>query len=85
MAEIQIAKCASHRNCPNINGAGKEENLYSPEMLEHAFANFEILELKSYECEIDEGPGHSGMSALVELVARRPECLKAIQLGSRRI
>ncbi len=58
-------------------GPGKLGNLHSPEMLEHAFADFEILELKSYECEIDEGidegPGHSGMSALVDLVARRPE------------
>lgn len=54
-------------------GPGRLENLYTPEMLEHAFADFEILELKSYECEIDEGPGHSGMSALVDLVARRPK------------
>ena len=48
------------------------ENLYEAAMLESAFADFEILQLKEYDREVIEGPGHSGMSALVDLVARRP-------------
>lgn len=48
------------------------ENLYTEVMLAEAFAEFEILELAAYDAEIQEGLGHSGMSALVDLVARKP-------------
>ncbi len=48
------------------------ENLYTEDILREAFSDFEIVELKAYEREIDEGEGHSGMSALVDLVARKP-------------
>lgn len=48
------------------------ENLYTEAMLAEAFAEFEILEFAAYDAEIQEGPGHSGMSALVDLVARKP-------------
>ncbi len=48
------------------------ENLYTVDMLREAFADLEILELNAYERKIDEGPGHSGMSALVDLIARKP-------------
>jgi len=49
------------------------ENLYTEDLLREAFDGFEIVELKSYEREIDEGKGHAGMSALVDLIARKPE------------
>jgi len=52
-------------------GPKRLENLYTPELLRDAFAGFSVLELSAYDAEIDEGPGHSGMSALVDLVARR--------------
>ena len=48
------------------------EHLYTEEMLREAFSNFEIVELRAYECKIDEGEGHYGMSALIDLVARKP-------------
>ena len=48
------------------------ENLYTEDMLRDAFSDFEIVELRAYEREIDEGAGHSGMSALIDLVARKP-------------
>ncbi|MCF6272280.1 MAG: class I SAM-dependent methyltransferase [Rhodobacteraceae bacterium] len=48
------------------------ENLYTEDMLRLAFGDFEIIELRSYEREINEGEGHSGMSALVDLIARKP-------------
>jgi SAM-dependent methyltransferase len=49
------------------------ENLYDEAMLRAAFADFEILELNAYDAEIEEGAGHHGMSALIDLVARRPK------------
>ncbi len=48
------------------------ENMYTKEMLEDAYAGWEILRLEDYDREIDEGSGHSGRSALVDLVARKP-------------
>lgn len=48
------------------------ENLYTPEILSAAFKDFKIHELRDYEAELDEGMGHSGMSALIDLVAQRP-------------
>ena len=48
------------------------ENMYTEEMLRAAYDGWEILRLADYEDEIDEGEGHSGRSALVDLVARKP-------------
>ncbi|MBL8289031.1 MAG: class I SAM-dependent methyltransferase [Rubrivivax sp.] len=49
------------------------EHLYTEAMLREAFAgSAEIVELTEYEAEIHEGSGHSGRSALLGLVARRP-------------
>lgn len=48
------------------------ENLYTEALLREAFADFEILELVARDAVIEEGAGHSGMSALIDLVARRP-------------
>ncbi len=49
------------------------EHLYTEDMLREAFAGMEILELRAYDAVVDEGSGHSGQSALVDLVARQPE------------
>lgn len=48
------------------------EQLYTDTLLREAFAALDILHLATHDEEVDEGPGHSGMSALVDLVARRP-------------
>ncbi len=48
------------------------DNLYTEDMLREGFCDFEIVELRAYEREIDEGAGHAGMSALIDLVARKP-------------
>jgi cyclopropane fatty-acyl-phospholipid synthase-like methyltransferase len=48
------------------------ENLYTEEMLREAFSDFEIIELKEYDAVIEEGTAHKGMSALIDLVARKP-------------
>jgi SAM-dependent methyltransferase len=52
-------------------GPKKLENLYTEALLRESFRGLEILHLASYDAEVDEGAGHKGMSALVDLVARR--------------
>ena len=47
------------------------ENLYTEELLRTAFADLDILELRSHDDAIHEGRGHDGMSALIDLVARK--------------
>lgn len=53
-------------------GPSTLENLYTKPLLEEAFADFEILELREYEDMLTEGHGHKGRSAVIDLVARRP-------------
>jgi len=53
-------------------GPGVAENLYTAELLRAQFAALDVLHLAEHDDEIREGKGHSGMSALVDLVARRP-------------
>jgi cyclopropane fatty-acyl-phospholipid synthase-like methyltransferase len=48
------------------------ENMYTAALLHESFSDLEILHLKEYDASIEEGQGHSGMSALVDLVARKP-------------
>ena len=48
-----------------------KENLYTLPILERAFADMDILRLEAYERDVDEGRGHSGRSALVDLIARK--------------
>ena len=48
------------------------EHLYTEEMMRSLAKDFSILELCSYERELSEGPRHSGMSAILGLVAEKP-------------
>ncbi len=48
------------------------ECMYTEELLATAFAVLEIERLASYDVELDEGAGHAGMSALIDLVGRKP-------------
>ncbi len=48
------------------------EHLYTEALLREAFASLEILHLEAHDDVIHEGKGHSGMSALIDLVARKP-------------
>ena len=45
--------------------------MYTEVLLREGFADLEILHLASHDDVVDEGPGHRGMSALIDLVARR--------------
>jgi SAM-dependent methyltransferase len=52
-------------------GPSKIENLYTREMLEQAFGDFASLDIKEHDSVIEEGAGHGGMSALIDLVGRK--------------
>ena len=53
-------------------GPGISERLSTVEILEKHFSDGEIVDLVEYDCEIEEGKRHSGMSALIDLVAQKP-------------
>jgi SAM-dependent methyltransferase len=53
-------------------GPKQAENLYTEALLRESFASLEILHLASHVGAVEEGAGHSGMSALIDLVARKP-------------
>ncbi|MBN9245011.1 MAG: class I SAM-dependent methyltransferase [Mesorhizobium sp.] len=53
-------------------GPPDAKQLYTSELLLSAFAHWEICYLKEHDGPVDEGAGHSGMSALIDLVARKP-------------
>ncbi len=54
-------------------GPPHRENMYTLAMLEKAFAGLDIVHSADYDADIDEGTGHSGRSALVDLIARKPK------------
>jgi len=45
--------------------------LYTRAMLEEAFGDLSYLEISEHDSEISEGCGHVGMSALIDLAARK--------------
>jgi cyclopropane fatty-acyl-phospholipid synthase-like methyltransferase len=53
-------------------GPSAVENLYTEDLLRQSFADFEIETLHAYEADVDEGRGHRGRSALIDLIARKP-------------
>lgn len=53
-------------------GPPQIENLYTEALLRSSFADMELLHLAAYDAEINEGARHRGMSALIDLVARKP-------------
>jgi SAM-dependent methyltransferase len=53
-------------------GPPHREHMYTMDLLEAQFAQLEWLHSASYDAPMHEGRGHDGMSALIELVARKP-------------
>ncbi|MEY4496081.1 MAG: hypothetical protein RL744_1145 [Pseudomonadota bacterium] len=47
------------------------EHLYTEEMIRQLSQGFDILDLRCYEKELSEGPRHTGMSALLGMVAKK--------------
>ena len=52
-------------------GPKQVDQLYTERLLRESFAGFEVLELREYEAELDEGSRHRGMSAVIDFVARK--------------
>jgi len=52
-------------------GPSQAENLYTEALLRKEFSDMDILHLHEHDDIIREGSGHSGMSALIDLVARK--------------
>jgi cyclopropane fatty-acyl-phospholipid synthase-like methyltransferase len=48
------------------------DNMYTEEMLRREFGDFAILHLRAHDDPIEEGAGHRGMSALIDMVAQKP-------------
>lgn len=48
------------------------ENMYTEVILRDAFVGWEILTCHAYEREVQAGRGHSGQSALIDFIARKP-------------
>ncbi len=51
-------------------GGPKElDKLYTREMVEAAFGGFSKVEIREYDTHMNEGGGHAGMAAVIDLVA----------------
>jgi len=48
------------------------DQLYTEEQLRRELAALSVESVLSYDAAVDEGPAHSGMSALIDVIARRP-------------
>ena len=55
----------------NTGGPGKLAHMYDESLMLDAFGELDILDLRTYEAEINEGTGHQGMSGLLGLTARK--------------
>lgn len=53
-------------------GPKQVEHLYTRELLEQAFGDFDDLRIFEEERELREGAAHAGMSAVISLTARKP-------------
>ena len=54
-------------------GPPDPERLYTEALLLEAFSGWEGERLATYERDVQEGRGHSGRSALIDFVARKPK------------
>lgn len=52
-------------------GPHEEDRFYTEALLRESFADLGIVHLRSHDDVIDEGSAHRGMSALIDLVARK--------------
>jgi SAM-dependent methyltransferase len=52
-------------------GPSEIERLYTRGLLEAAFGDFSSLDIREYDAVVEEGAGHAGMSALIDLVGSK--------------
>jgi ubiquinone/menaquinone biosynthesis C-methylase UbiE len=70
---LLIVQGYTPRQLKHATGGPKQvEQLYTREMLRRAFGDLADVRIVEEERELQEGPGHSGMSAVIGLTARKP-------------
>ena len=69
---VLIEAYSPYQHLHRTGGPPDLDMLYTAWRLEQDFAGAEIIELAEVTTELQEGRGHSGRSAVVRLVARRP-------------
>ncbi|MFT4715254.1 MAG: 2-polyprenyl-3-methyl-5-hydroxy-6-metoxy-1,4-benzoquinol methylase [Paracoccaceae bacterium] len=52
-------------------GPPTAKTMYTEQLLREGFFDMEILRLQAYDREVQEGRGHSGKSALIDLIAKK--------------
>jgi cyclopropane fatty-acyl-phospholipid synthase-like methyltransferase len=52
-------------------GPSDVKRLYTRELLEEAFGDFSALDISEHDSVIQEGRGHAGISALIDLIGRK--------------
>lgn len=53
-------------------GPPDRANMYTLDLLRQAFAGYQVLRAEDFDADIREGKGHSGRSALIDFIARKP-------------
>ncbi len=54
-------------------GPGAVENMYTEPMLRSLLSGWDIVQLREHDQHISEGSHHHGMSALIDVIARKPQ------------
>jgi hypothetical protein len=52
-------------------GPSDPARLYTRALLQDAFGDFSTLDIREYDCVVDEGERHTGLSALIDAVGRK--------------
>lgn len=64
----------SIRQMANSSGGPKiEEQLWSVPLILAAYPGWQVIRAQEYDAVLDEGPGHSGPAALVDVIVRKPD------------
>ncbi|MDO5664638.1 MAG: class I SAM-dependent methyltransferase [Bacteroidia bacterium] len=56
---------------PNIGGPRNIEMLYTKEMIQNDFFNFEAIELIETEVDLAEGSGHNGIGKVIRFIGKK--------------
>ena len=57
----------------NTGGPGELSHLYDEDLMHASFPGYHVLELRTYEAQIQEGAAHRGMSGLLGFAATKPD------------
>lgn len=64
----------STRQMANSSGGPKiEEQLWTVPVILAAYPGWQVIRAQDYDAILDEGPGHSGPAALIDVVVRKPD------------